>query len=95
MNAGLPTALAVSSVIAVGTSHGLVLVFGSSCLNHHFIASLPLATAACIVRSDPKQVLQWMLGSVDVGKQFGAVSALTFNRDSDRLLVGFARGQVS
>ena len=30
MDAGLPTALAVSSLIAVGTSHGLILVFGMS-----------------------------------------------------------------
>ena len=36
-----------------------------------------------------------MLGSGDVGREFGAVSALTFNREADRLLVGFARGQVS
>ena len=35
-----------------------------------------------------------MLGSGDVGREFGAVSALTFNREADRLLVGFARGQV-
>ena len=28
IDAGMPTALAVSSMIAVGTSHGLVLIFG-------------------------------------------------------------------
>ena len=30
VDAGMPTAIAVSSLIAVGTSHGLVLVFGKS-----------------------------------------------------------------
>ena len=44
---------------------------------------------------DSTQLLKWMLGSVAVGKQYGAVSAVTFNRDTDRLLCGFARGQVS
>ena len=28
VDAGMPTAMAVSSLIAIGTSHGLVLVFG-------------------------------------------------------------------
>lgn len=30
VDAGMPTALAVSAMIAIGTSHGLVLVFGKS-----------------------------------------------------------------
>ena len=64
MNAGLPTALAVSSVIAVGTSHGLVLVFGSSCLNHLVVASLPLATAACVCAFRSEAGL-----AVDAGKR--------------------------
>ncbi|ESO05633.1 hypothetical protein HELRODRAFT_111117 [Helobdella robusta] len=70
VDAGLPTALAVSKFIAVGTSHGLIMVF------------------------DSKQVLRWCLGSTAVGAQYGAVSALSFNIDSTRLLSGFARGQI-
>ncbi|XP_013387109.1 vacuolar protein sorting-associated protein 8 homolog isoform X2 [Lingula anatina] len=71
VDAGMPTAVAVSQLIAIGTSHGLVLVF------------------------DPKQVLKWCLGSTAVGAQYGAVSALSFNRDCTRLLCGFARGQIT
>ncbi|CAH1788234.1 unnamed protein product, partial [Owenia fusiformis] len=71
VNAGMPTAIAVNSMISVGTSHGLVLVF------------------------DPKQVLKWCLGSTAVGAQYGAVSALSFNRDCTRLLCGFAKGQIT
>ncbi|XP_070185455.1 vacuolar protein sorting-associated protein 8 homolog isoform X3 [Littorina saxatilis] len=71
VDAGMPTAIAVSSLIAIGTSHGLVLVF------------------------DAKQVLKWCLGSTAVGAQYGAVSALSFNRDCSRLLCGFAKGQIT
>jgi len=39
--------------------------------------------------------LSWCLGSTAVGAQFGAVSALSFNRDCTRLLCGFARGQIT
>lgn len=44
--------------------------------------------------TDTKQVLKWCLGSTAVGAQYGAVSALSFNKDCTRLLSGFARGQV-
>ncbi|KAK7507486.1 hypothetical protein BaRGS_00001421 [Batillaria attramentaria] len=71
VDAGMPTAIAVSTLIAIGTSHGLVLVF------------------------DAKQVLKWCLGSTAVGAQYGAVSALSFNRDCSRLLCGFAKGQIT
>ncbi|KAL8564238.1 hypothetical protein ACOMHN_050849 [Nucella lapillus] len=71
VDAGMPTAIAVSALIAIGTSHGLVLVF------------------------DAKQVLKWCLGSTAVGAQYGAVSALSFNRDCSRLLCGFAKGQIT
>ncbi|KAL3853951.1 hypothetical protein ACJMK2_013245 [Sinanodonta woodiana] len=71
VDAGMPSAMAVSSLIAIGTSHGLVLIF------------------------DPKQLLKWCLGSTAVGAQYGAVSALSFNRDCTRLLSGFARGQIT
>ncbi|PVD38848.1 hypothetical protein C0Q70_01472 [Pomacea canaliculata] len=71
VDAGMPTAIAVSSLVAIGTSHGLVLVF------------------------DTRQVLKWCLGSTAVGAQYGAVSALSFNRDCSRLLCGFAKGQVN
>ena len=43
---------------------------------------------------DPKQTLKYCLGSMAVGAQYGAVSSITFNRDTTRLLVGHARGQV-
>ena len=50
-------------------------------------------TLSCVF-SDPKQVMKWCLGSTAVGAQYGAVSALSFNRDCTRLLTGFAKGQV-
>ena len=71
VDAGQPTSLAVSSLIAVGMSRGLVLIF------------------------DNTQVLKWCLGSTAVGAQYGAVSALSYNIDCTRLLVGFARGQIT
>ena len=43
---------------------------------------------------DPRQVLKWCLGSTVVGGQYGAVSALSFNKDCTRLICGFANGQV-
>ncbi|KAK2188197.1 hypothetical protein NP493_140g01014 [Ridgeia piscesae] len=69
VDAGKPTALCVSSLVAVGSSHGLVLIFDSS------------------------QVMKWCLESKR--EDFGAVSAMCFNRDSTRLLVGFANGQIT
>jgi WD40 repeat protein len=56
-NAGIPTVMTTTDVyIAVGTSHGLVLVFDG---------------------------------------QNGAVSSMSFNPESTRVLVGFAKGQIS
>lgn len=68
VDAGLPTCIAVHAMIAVGTSHGLVLVFDNS------------------------QTLRWCLDSQD--KDQGSVSALCFNYDVTRLLVGYARGHI-
>ncbi|XP_077969847.1 vacuolar protein sorting-associated protein 8 homolog [Styela clava] len=70
INAGKPTSLAVSQLIAIGTAHGIALVF------------------------DNDQKLVHVLGSVSVGSKYGSVTALAFNMDSDRLLVGYARGQI-
>ncbi|XP_052128558.1 vacuolar protein sorting-associated protein 8 homolog [Frankliniella occidentalis] len=67
-DAGLPTCIAVQIMVAVGTSHGLVLVFDSS------------------------QTLRWCLDSQD--KDQGSVSALCFNYEVTRLLVGYARGHI-
>ncbi|XP_048361839.1 vacuolar protein sorting-associated protein 8 homolog isoform X2 [Sphaerodactylus townsendi] len=73
VDAGLPTAIAASSLIAVGTSHGLALIFGK----------------------DPNQALRLCLGSTAVGAQYGAISALSINKDCSRLLCGFAKGQIT
>jgi len=43
---------------------------------------------------DSSQVIKWFLGGVNVGANYGAVSCLTFNSDSTKLLAGFARGQL-
>ncbi|XP_065176622.1 vacuolar protein sorting-associated protein 8 homolog [Sycon ciliatum] len=71
VDAGLPTAMAVSSSLAVGTSHGLVLMF------------------------DPSQALKLVLGNGRLGQQLGPVSALDFNGDMTRLLVGHAKGTLT
>ncbi|XP_075533254.1 vacuolar protein sorting 8 isoform X3 [Dermacentor variabilis] len=71
VDSGKPTAMAVSSLIAVGTFHGLVLVF------------------------DPEQALKWCLGSIQLGEQYGSVSAMGFNTDCSRLLCGYAKGQLT
>ena len=70
VQAGQPTCLAATHLIAIGTQHGLVLVFDSS------------------------QVLKWLLGGAELGRDYGAVSCLAISSDSTRLLVGFARGQL-
>lgn len=44
VNSGLPTALAVSSVIAVGTSHGLVLVFDPKQVLKYCLGSTAVGT---------------------------------------------------
>lgn len=63
--------MAVSSSLAVGTSHGLVLIF------------------------DPSQALKLVLGTQHQGQQYGPVSALDFNGDMTRLLVGHAKGALT
>jgi len=70
VGAGHPSAIAASTLIAVGTLHGFILIF------------------------DSKQVLRWSLGSKKLGDDLGGVSALAFNPDCSRLLVGFAKGQL-
>eukprot|EP00095_Tigriopus_kingsejongensis_P008534 maker-scaffold81_size397536-snap-gene-2.19 protein:Tk08534 transcript:maker-scaffold81_size397536-snap-gene-2.19-mRNA-1 annotation:"hypothetical protein LOTGIDRAFT_215952" len=70
VNVGIPTCMASTVYIAIGTSHGFVLVF------------------------DSLQVLKWSLGGARYGQDYGSVSALDFNLDSSRLLVGFAKGHV-
>jgi WD40 repeat protein len=70
-NAGIPTVMTTTDVyIAVGTSHGLVLVF------------------------DGQQALKFSLGGVGANEN-GAVSSMSFNPESTRVLVGFAKGQIS
>lgn len=39
--------------------------------------------------------MKWSLGSVNTGHQYGAVSSLSFNVDCTRLLVGYAKGQIT
>uniref|UniRef100_A0A4W4F5V2 RING-type domain-containing protein n=1 Tax=Electrophorus electricus TaxID=8005 RepID=A0A4W4F5V2_ELEEL len=66
--------ITVSGVIAVGTSHGLALVFG---------------------KYNQNQALRLCLGTTATGAEYGAVSALSINRDCTRLLCGFAKGQIT
>nr|XP_002121576.1 vacuolar protein sorting-associated protein 8 homolog [Ciona intestinalis] len=70
VNAGRPTSLAVSNLIAIGTTRGLVILFDSS------------------------QALKYCLGSIQIGSKYGSVTALTFNTDTTRLLVGYAKGEI-
>ena len=78
LNSKQATAITVSNWIAVGTKSGLVLVF------------------------DVTQTLKWFLETSDVlGKSSNdaaewsnAISALAFNSDHSRLLVGTARGHI-
>ncbi|XP_059091837.1 vacuolar protein sorting-associated protein 8 homolog [Tigriopus californicus] len=70
VNVGIPTCMASTLYIAIGTSHGFILVF------------------------DSLQVLKWSLGGAKYGQDYGSVSAIDFNIDSSRLLVGFAKGQL-
>lgn len=44
---------------------------------------------------DAEQALRWCLGSIQLGEQYGSVSALGFNRDCSRLLCGYAKGQLT
>ncbi|KAI2668446.1 hypothetical protein H4Q32_005170 [Labeo rohita] len=80
VDAGLPTAITVSNVIAVGTSHGLALVFGKR------------VSVLCAVVN---QALRLCLGTTATGAEYGAVSALSINHDCTRLLCGFAKGQIT
>ena len=43
---------------------------------------------------DSSQVIKWFLGGLELGGRYGAVASLAFNRESTRLLAGFARGQM-
>ncbi|CAK8692883.1 unnamed protein product [Clavelina lepadiformis] len=70
VNAGRPTTLAASSMFAVGTARGLVLLF------------------------DASQAMKFCLGSTKIGSKYGSVTALTFNSDSTRILVGYAKGEI-
>ncbi|XP_071448355.1 vacuolar protein sorting-associated protein 8 homolog isoform X2 [Hetaerina americana] len=81
VNAGLPTAVAASTMIAVGTSHGLVLVFDSS------------QTLRWCLGAEEGVQSGGSAGNNAVS-EFGAVSALSLNHDCSRLLVGFAKGAI-
>ena len=59
------------------------------------LKSIKMLFVSLIFFPDPKQVLKCCLGSTAVGAEYGAVSALSFNRDCTRLLSGFAKGQVN
>lgn len=39
--------------------------------------------------------MKWCLGTADTGVQHGSVSSLAFNVDCSRLLVGYAKGQIT
>ncbi|XP_077469477.1 vacuolar protein sorting-associated protein 8 homolog isoform X4 [Stigmatopora argus] len=44
---------------------------------------------------DNNQALRLILGTKSTGAEFGAISALSINNDSSRLLCGFAKGQIT
>ena len=90
VNAGLPTAMAASSsMIAIGTSHGFILVFDG-------LQKLKYSLGIPVIASGSKD------GSKSaVNSEKGAVSSLAFNQTNpsdgelllpSRLLVGFAKG---
>ena len=90
VNAGLPTAMAASSsMIAIGTSHGFVLVFDG-------LQKLKYSLGSPLSANSVKEGKATATNS-----EKGAVSSLAFNQtnpsDGDlqlptRLLVGFAKG---
>ena len=90
VNAGLPTAMAASSsMIAIGTSHGFILVFDG-------LQKLKYSLGIPVIGNGLKD------GSKSaVNSEKGAVSSLAFNQTNpsdgelllpSRLLVGFAKG---
>ena len=91
VNAGLPTAMAASSsMIAIGTSHGFVLVFDG-------LQKLKYSLGAPLIASGVKEAAK-----AATNKEKGAVSSLAFNQTNPsngelllptRLLVGFAKGK--
>ncbi|KAK3511150.1 hypothetical protein QTP70_032158 [Hemibagrus guttatus] len=102
-DSALPPPPTVSSVIAVGTSHGLALVFGkhntTTCvLVLGFILIYSLLTWAQKIQKqtcNQNQALRLCLGTTAMGAEYGAVSALSINHDCTRLLCGFAKGQIT
>lgn len=44
---------------------------------------------------EPSQAMKWSLGTAQTGVQYGSVSCLSFNVDCSRLLVGYAKGQIT
>ena len=88
VNAGLPTCMAAaSSLIAIGTSHGFVLVFDG-------LQKLKYSLGAPSILGGTKD---------DGNQEKGSVSALAFNQNNpsngelllpSRLLVGFAKGEI-
>ena len=81
----------VAQTLSIGKNNEMGKMLGGAVIqeskNYHYIdRNLYLA--------DPKQVLKWCLGSTKLGAEYGAISAMSFNKDCTRLLSGFARGQV-
>ena len=72
----------------MGLSTGTVLVFGQ----HDVCQNLLLIV---FLISDTKQQLRACLTPPSGPEKFGAISAVSINFDSTRLLVGYARGPVS
>ena len=51
-------------------------------------------TRGFVLVFDGKQVLKCSLGGSSYGKEYGAVSSMSFNPESTRILVGFAKGHL-
>ncbi|XP_022795599.1 vacuolar protein sorting-associated protein 8 homolog [Stylophora pistillata] len=99
VDAGLPTAMAVSSLICIGTSHGVVLVFGKdnhSCINTYKYRSEEMRNihSAAISLLSVLMHINFLINHV-IGAEYGAVTSLGINMECTRLLCGHARGQIT
>ncbi|CAG0889037.1 unnamed protein product [Cyprideis torosa] len=88
--AGLPSAIAAASFLAVGMSNGTVLLFDPGQVKKGVSSGfLPLFDC---VNQAIDDVLRAVLGTAKEGEDLGMVSSLAFNVDSTRLLVGHVKG---
>lgn len=54
-----------------------------------------VVTIFLLLPTELSQAMKWSLGTSDTGVQYGSVSSLSFNVDCSRILVGYAKGQMT